>query len=257
MRIHRIILTVLAPVLLGGCACMAPRGTVTQVGTIDSLLAGGYDGAFRCGKLPRLGDTGLGTFDCLDGEMVVADGAVYQVRSDGSVTRATSALGTPFAVVVKFRADRSFRVTGRCPLAQLEKIVDKVYPDHGALLALRVRGTFASMKTRSVAAQKRPYPTLAEAAKDQSIFQRDGERGTLVGFRCPDSLRGLDVPGYHLHFIADDHRSGGHVLDFVLTDGVVGVCEAKKFVFLPQPGSISPADKRDRSAELEQVEHGR
>jgi hypothetical protein len=45
------------------------------------------------------GDFGLGTFDRLDGEMVVLDGVVYQVAADGSVHVANDSARTPFAGV--------------------------------------------------------------------------------------------------------------------------------------------------------------
>ena len=33
----------------------------------------------------------------------------------------------------------------------------------------------------------------------------------------------MSVAGYHLHFISDDHTFGGHVMDFVITEGIVEV----------------------------------
>jgi Alpha-acetolactate decarboxylase len=44
-------------------------------------VGGGHAG----GTLREHGDHGLGTFEQLDGEMVVLDGRCFQVRSDGSV----------------------------------------------------------------------------------------------------------------------------------------------------------------------------
>src|SRR3954462_12525815 len=97
----RHLLAVLAVALLAGCA--APRNTVTQIRAIDALLAGAYDGQTPSGELTRKGDLGLGTFDKLDGEMVVLDGHIYQVRADGKVYSPAPSVTTPFAAVVKFR----------------------------------------------------------------------------------------------------------------------------------------------------------
>ena len=33
----------------------------------------------------------------------------------------------------------------------------------------------------------------------------------------------MSVAGYHLHFISDDLTFGGHVMDFVISEGVVEV----------------------------------
>lgn len=34
----------------------------------------------------------------------------------------------------------------------------------------------------------------------------------MLGFRFPTYMEGLEVAGYHLHFISDDRSRGGHVL---------------------------------------------
>lgn len=38
-------------------------------------------------------------------------------------------------------------------------------------------------------------------------------RGTLAGFRFPNYTQGINVPGYHLHFLTEDKQFGGHVLE--------------------------------------------
>ena len=45
-------------------------------------------------------------------------------------------------------------------------------------------------------------------------------RGTLVGFWFPESMRHVNVPGYHFHFINEDGSAGGHVLSLTLRSGV-------------------------------------
>ncbi|MCF7976024.1 MAG: acetolactate decarboxylase, partial [Phycisphaerae bacterium] len=69
--------------LLAGCQTIPVTNTVTQYSTIDALLAGAYDGVASCGDVLEYGDLGIGTFDKLDGEMVVLDGVVYQVPASG------------------------------------------------------------------------------------------------------------------------------------------------------------------------------
>ena len=240
---------------LGGCAGSAPRDTVTQVSTIDALLAGAYDGQLSVRQLLQYGDTGIGTFDKLDGEMVLLDGVVYQVRADGKVYRPPLDLMTPFAAVVHFRADRSFPVARAMSFAQFEQAIDRRCPNKNTFYAIRARGTFARMKTRSVPAQKKPYPALVEVAKRQPVFEMTNVSGRLVGFRCPPFVKGINVPGYHLHFITDDQRAGGHVLDFAMKQGHVELDVCNRFVMLLPHGNGAPLDlSKDRAAELEQVE---
>lgn len=243
--------------VLCGCATR-PADGITQVATIDALLAGVYDGHMSLAELLRHGDLGIGTFEGLDGEMVVLDGAVYQVRSDGKVYRPDPAGRTPFASVTRFRADRREDVAAPMDFAALQAFVDARAPAENRFVAIRLRGEFKAMRTRSVPAQKKPYPPLAEVAKTQPVFDRVRVRGTLLGFRSPPFVKGVNVPGYHLHFLADDLSCGGHVLGFELERGVLEIDETHAWmhVELPQPGSPFDAAnlREDRSVELHRVE---
>jgi alpha-acetolactate decarboxylase len=61
---------------------------VYQFSTISALLEGVYDGDVTVAEILRHGDFGLGTFNHLDGEMVIFDGVCYRLRFDGTATRA-------------------------------------------------------------------------------------------------------------------------------------------------------------------------
>jgi len=38
----------------------------------------------------------------------------------------------------------------------------------------------------------------------------------LAGFRSPTYAQGIDVAGFHLHFLQQDKQGGGHALDYRL-----------------------------------------
>src|ERR1700747_1993275 len=76
--------------------------TLYQVSTATALVEGIYQGAVRVGTLRKHGDLGLGTFENLDGEMVIVDGHFFQVRSDGSVRECSDDVLSPFAVITRF-----------------------------------------------------------------------------------------------------------------------------------------------------------
>ena len=72
-----------------------------QVALIQSLVQGYYDGIITVGELKQHGDTGIGTFEGLNGEMIVLDGTVYQAVADGSaLVEAAKGDGTPWHVGV-------------------------------------------------------------------------------------------------------------------------------------------------------------
>ena len=53
------------------------RQTVFQCSLMSALLAGVYDGELTVRELLQHGDFGLGTFNSLDGEMIIVDGVCH------------------------------------------------------------------------------------------------------------------------------------------------------------------------------------
>jgi acetolactate decarboxylase len=203
--------------------------TLFQTSTINALLEGVYDGDLTVATLRRHGDFGLGTFNGLDGELVQVDGQVYQVRSDGKARRVPDALRIPFAETTFFHADRSVTLAKPLSLPQMTAYLDTLLPSRNLFYALRVEGTFAHLKTRSVPRQAKPYPRLAEVVKTQPTFEFHRQRGVMVGFWTPDYAAGLNVPGYHFHFLTADRTGGGHVLECTVGQVRISVEETPQF----------------------------
>ena len=247
----------LAVVLVSLTGCAVRRHySLTQAGTIDALLAGAYDGQFFCDELLQKGDLGLGTFDRLDGELVVLDGRLYQVRADGRVYDPPARLTTPFAAVVPFHPQQSFPL-GDTTFRQFQEQFDGKLPSTNLVCAFRVTGSFREMKTRSVPAQTKPYRPLVEVTGNQPVFDLGRCQGTLVGFRLPGFVKGINVPGFHVHFLTADRLAGGHVLDFVLERGTLEVATYSRMeMLLPRDAAaLQGIDfSRDRSQDLEKVE---
>lgn len=233
-----------------------------QVGVIDALLAGAYGGSQTLGTLRGHGTLGLGTFDGLDGEMVVLDGVVYQIPFDGVVRRPAMGVTTPFAQVVRFRPEGAASLPAVSNLKALEAALDAAITvkvgDLSRFAAVRLDAEFASLTARSVPRQSPPFRPLAEVAKGQAVFQFEGVRGTLVGLRGPDFVRGLGVPGWHWHFLTQDRTRGGHVLDCALASGADVSVPFQTLramsLHLPKSGLSGMDLRRDRAGELKAVE---
>jgi len=257
-----LLLIALTVVLWCGCRGtvtdkVATSGAVTQVATIDALLAGVYDGSMSLSELKRYGDFGIGTFDALDGEMLLLDGSFYQIRADGKVYRPELQEKTPFASVLFFQPEQRLTVLTPINYQELCRRIDAVAANRNLFLAIKVTGRFKSVKTRSVPRQSKPYPPLVEVTAKQPVFDLHDVSGTMVGFRLPPFVKGINVPGYHLHFISDDRSGGGHILDFVLENGTVELEENSRFyMILPErdPGFGRVDLGRDRSFELHRAE---
>lgn len=234
----------------------AGRDTIFQVSTINALMLGLYDGESSCGLLKRQGDLGIGTFNGLDGEMVVIDGRVYQVKSSGEVLPVHDTMKSPFATVTFFDVDEKAALRDVADYDLLKTQLDAMRRTPNLFYAFRIDGVFSYVKTRSVPKQSKPYPPLVEVTKQQPIFEFENIKGSLVGFWCPEFASGLNVTGYHLHFISDDRQKGGHVLECRLTEGEAQADLSTDFhLVLPSDGAFSGADLgRDQREDLEKVE---
>lgn len=226
--------------LLTGCAT-APspwKETVTQVSTYEALKAGRYDGQMAVSNLLEYGDTGLGTYEGLNGEMVVVSGVVYQVTYDGAVAEAPLEVRVPFACVTWFEPDITVD-SGSMTYKVFQNAMNWKNKQPDYVQAVRIRGTFKKIKFRSVPEQQKPYPPLdSVVAAHQQTWEREGVEGVLVGFYFPPGFSALAPAGYHLHFLSSDRLAGGHVLDFELAVGRIEMDATPAVqIFLPPPVS--------------------
>ena len=265
MNRHRFTLfTCFVLIAIGSCTHESPVTTpdpdrITQISVINALMVGRYDGVMPIEELLSLGDFGLGTLDHLDGEMIVLDGKVYQVRGDGVVADVGQDRSTPFAVVTWFNSDGEFPCPEVAGLTDLEARLATPLPQWNNFVAVRVDGRFRALTLRSVGRQEPPYKPLAEVAKGQTVWTRENIEGTLVGIRSPVWAGGLTVPGYHWHFLSNDHTIGGHVLDCRVVEGRVryDICH-NWLIKLEGSDSFNKADLvKDQTKDLRRVESSR
>lgn len=209
------------------------RDTLYQVSTISALLTGVYDKVTTVGELVKYGDFGIGTFEGLDGEMVVLGGTVYKVAGTGAVTTVGADEGVPFAVVTYFDTDRQFPVHDAKSLENLYQMLQPQLRNRNMFYAIRIDGEFEYVKTRSVPKQQKPYPPLAAVTPSQAVFEKTGPvKGTLIGFWSPDFAQGLNVSGFHLHFMSDDRKFGGHLLDCRIKKAVASIDDTHEFYMM-------------------------
>jgi acetolactate decarboxylase len=233
------------------------RETLYQVSTIDALMQGVFDGIQPIGELKTHGDFGIGTFNALDGEMIVLDGVVYQAKADGHISRASDSLTTPFATVTYFDRDRTAMTEKPMNFSVFSTSMARELPSQNMVYAVRMQGSFPLMKVRSIPAQQVPYPTLTEAAQNQSVYTYTNTSGSVAGFYTPVFFEGLNVVGFHLHFISDDRKSGGHILDFTVPKNTTVEYDITPefHMILPTSGAFIGADlSQDLTAELAKIE---
>jgi acetolactate decarboxylase len=217
--------------------------TVSQFSTIDAIMQGIYDGPATFGEVKQHGDFGIGTVNHLDGEMVGIDGVFYQITGDGKVHLLPDHAKTSFATVSYFKEEHSLHVPRLTSLKGIQKWLDSHLGSKNFFWSVCLHGSFESVKARSISRQHKPYRPLTEVVKSESIFEFSNITGRLIGFRSPTYIQGINVPGYHLHFLSDDKTMGGHVLGCSIRSGTAGWCPHKTFqMLLPDDPSFRRAD---------------
>jgi len=231
------------------------RSTLYQVSTATALVEGIYQGAVRVRTLREHGDFGLGTFENLDGEMVIVDGHFFQARGDGLVKEVDDEVLCPFAVVTRFAPDSTI-VLPQCPdLSHLVTQFDQLRNSDNFFFALRAEGHFGYIRTRAMRRTEEGVP-LVQAAAVQPEFEFHDISGTLVGFWTPEYVKTLNVPGYHLHFLSADHQHGGHLLQCGGSNLRLQIQREGDYrVALPETEDFVKADlRRDPAADLAKAE---
>lgn len=238
------------------CAECADDDVLFQVSTIDALLQGVFDGFFTFEDLKAHGDFGIGTFDSLEGEMIALDGDYYQIKADGVAYPVQGSMTSPFSTVTYFQADQTIAIQNASNFTMLSSRLDEQLPSRNAFYAFRIDGTFPYIKTRSVPRQEKPYPRLADAVKNQSVFEFSNVTGSIVGIWAPEFSKGLNVPGYHFHFITADRKAGGHILDLKVDEAAAKVDITSGFAMqLPESGDFYNVDlTQDLQSELGKIE---
>jgi acetolactate decarboxylase len=231
------------PERVEGPATTADDDALVQFSLLAALAADDYVGSASLRDVLSAGDFGVGTFDRLDGEMIVLDGKMFQALADGTVRPADLEGTTPFAAVTMFAADGRIEKLSCATLDDLDSQLDRKLPHRNLPYALRVRGLITSLTIRSVRAQTPPFEPLVDVVKDQATWQHRDLRGTLVGIRCPQWMGTINVSGYHWHFLSDDRKIGGHLLACEFADCALDYDECTSVVIrLPQTAEFDSFD---------------
>ena len=196
-----------------------------QYNTLGALMAGLYGGSLTVGELLQHGDLGIGTLDSIDGELIVLDGKAYQAKGSSQqpeVIEVDPEVKVPYAAVIFHQAEVIFKQRFEMPHEELQQRIESYYDGENLFRSIKIHGHFSKMHVRMIP-KSTSDKKFAEVAVHQPEFSTEDITGTIVGFWTPEIFHGVSVAGYHLHFISDDHTFGGHVLDYVITQGVIEV----------------------------------
>ncbi len=236
-------------------AAEAGSRSLFQVSTLQALLAGEYDGTVSLKEVLQRGNMGIGTFDKLAGEMIIYDGVIYQGRIDGKAYVKTEAVTTPFVNVARSDCNKPLSTSFAGGYEGLKSLLNRIYPQENKPVLFCIRGKFRKLAYRSVPEQQKPYPLLVEVVKQQAVFKKEFIEGVLIGFRFPEYMSGINVNGFHLHFLSKDKKYGGHLFAVDSGEIIIEATSLNSFeVFLPDNIAQARFDKVDAKKDTEAVE---
>jgi len=196
---------------------------IYQASTLQALALGYTKSVVTVGELLGHGDTGLGTFENVDGEMIVVDGVCYQAKQDGSIVPASEETGVPFAVSGFVKDGRKFEIEKLTDIESIkQELTLRIEEDFGlnSVHIARIDGWFESVHARAGAPYRSQHVTLKNIlSKTQKDFCFERLYGTLVCVYYPDYMDGINAAGWHLHFISQDRTLGGHIFQVSLSSG--------------------------------------
>ncbi|MDO5815947.1 MAG: acetolactate decarboxylase [Methanobrevibacter sp.] len=230
-----------------------------QVSLMQAFMHGEYNGVITVGDFKSHGDIGLGTFEGVNGEMIVLDGVVYQAAADGSINVMANNETIPFATITNFDEDGKITNITAKNFDDLTGKLDKAIEEYGTnnMYVIKIKGDFSNITVRSVEKQEKPYKEFTEVAKvDQKVFNHTDVTGTVVAVYFPEYMNELNMHGWHLHFLSDDKTKGGHVLGLSDFSGSGQIDEIHEFsMILPSDDTFTKMNfTEDMSNKISSVE---
>ncbi|MBR5088371.1 MAG: acetolactate decarboxylase [Ruminiclostridium sp.] len=236
---------------------------IFQVSTLQALALGYSRAVINVGELMRHGDIGLGTFEDVNGEMIVVDGHCYRADEKGDVSEADGEIGVPFSSVTFFKEDRFCEIGGADSIEKLKGLLDlRIEENYGlnSMHIVRIDGSFRRVSARSESGYRAHHVTLKDALSEtQKDFFFDDINGTLVCVYYPDYMDSINASGWHLHFISEDRKKGGHVFDVSMERGTAYFDKITNIeITLPhEPAFDTYALKGASKDEIKSVEQGK
>ena len=234
-----LLIPIISPASSFFTSCNHAENTIFQVSTIGALVLGSYDSDYSYRDVMCHGNFGVGTFSNLNGEMIALDNDFYQMGVKGNLTTVNPSDQAPFAEVIDFQPKFFENIEDVANYHALGIALSRYLSNHNIPYAIRMDGTFKTIKFRNFPAQKKPYPPLSEVVSKQTVVTLHNVQGTLVGFWFPHYWEGIATPGFHFYFINTAHTIGGHVLEVSVADGRASIEPVQNMQFyLPNTTSF-------------------
>lgn len=209
-----------------------------QQGTMQILSEGLLDGSISLEELMEHGDTGIGTGEGIDGELIILNGKGFKINHKGEGIQLGNSFEIAFADV-HFENYEKFEQISTIDLDEYLADIKKRILGENIFFSVKIYGEFEVIHTRSSKKSTKPYPNIEKIANNQVEFYTENITGTILSYYSPLLYQGITVAGFHSHFIADDYTIGGHVISSKIKNASVYI---QKFASFTQANPIQNND---------------
>lgn len=204
------------------------HGSVNQSRGAGQLFKGDFSSSTTAGAEFAGSRLGLGVMHDLDGEVVSVYGTTWRIPVSGIPVEVMPTEGIAFGIAAHGGREHRVEIPAGSDMIGILDVIDaylaKSHVDHESVVcAIEVDGSFTDLVLRTEAPPTFANETLGEILENETRFEFNDWRGTLVGFRFPDETDGQTIPGLHFHAISHDRVSGGHVRKVVVNKVVAKV----------------------------------
>ena len=226
-----------------------PNNNLYQYGITEAFQSGLFRGKLPVSEFKKNGNFGIAAPDMVDGEVIMYNGKVYQTKSDGITAEMPDTAKLPLAFACFFKPDTSFTITNANSQADAFAQIDAHLHNKNAIYAIRITGLISKLKTRAFyPVSSEPFPAIATLIANQKIFDMSEVKGTLFGIRVPNYWTGINIAGYHFHYIGENFKTGGHVVNFTPKNVLVEIAVIRKInIQIPHDSDFSNYNFKTRN----------
>jgi acetolactate decarboxylase len=178
-------IVVLTAAVPGFAQVLEPKDTLFQVSTLTGLERGVFYPVTTVGDLRQHGNTGVGAFEAMDGELILLDGKAYNAMYEGKVVPVEDPTPITYSAVAFLNADNTVPVKNIASYAQLQQSMDKLLPNLNIFYVFKLQGTFNYLKA--------PHPAATGAMTEETVALC----ADLLPCRPPEPAEASNTPARH------------------------------------------------------------
>lgn len=226
---------------------------IIQFSTIGALMAGHFRGECCLQEFSHPHAFGLGCSEEINGELTIFQGEFWEATAGEALKTLGNQHRVPFIQMTEFHPEYTYEVQDISHHNAQRWLAEKI-SNQNVFLAICIEAEFEKVVVRRPQRATQGERKIAEVAKAQQVDTLRHIKGRLIGFWTPELFGRISVPGFHLHFIDDERKQSGHVLEYYAKSSLLSL-EEKQTIEITNPASQNYKELNIDITKLDQLIH--